>query len=431
MAKSLTRLTIFASGTSETESERSALRRVAEELNKQLEKTHAITLRVRAWPDDVRPGVNAYSQAELNHQLGMEYDIYLGVLGSRFGTPTPRAGSGTEEEFSLALAKLRGDSRSIRLLFYFKRSAEDPFSLDVDQLQRVRSFRERLGTKGVVYRDFHDTAEFVQQTREHLYNLIVDEWTGDAWGPIEDPKDTVLPSGMLLTITVDGNAEAPPTAALLGNDSEALVEDHATSDGAELGFLDHMEQFYEAVPALLQTFEVMSGHTSDINDRVLARTAETNALQHQQESLGQVGGSRTQQEYVSKMKQIVNHAADDLDDYADRMSATLNEYRMHSRAMLGNFRAALQAAGHLWSDETKSENRVAVTNLFTGMESTLAHIAQFQATIKGIPALTGKFKKARNHAAGVLGELIAEITFSAAEAKQIAAELAGTAIQLA
>ena len=41
--------------------------------------------------------VNIYSQAELNRQLGSEYDIYLGVLGSRFGTPTERAGSSHSE----------------------------------------------------------------------------------------------------------------------------------------------------------------------------------------------------------------------------------------------------------------------------------------------------------------------------------------------
>ena len=42
MPKSLTQLTIFISGPSDTDAEKSALRRVIEELNRRLEKTHSL-----------------------------------------------------------------------------------------------------------------------------------------------------------------------------------------------------------------------------------------------------------------------------------------------------------------------------------------------------------------------------------------------------
>src|SRR6266851_8780886 len=103
MANRLTRLTVFVSGTSETEAEKAALKRVLEEINGVLEKTHGVTLRLVDWPDTMRPGVNTDPQSEINRQLDSDYDIYVGLLGSRFGTPTPRATSGTEEEFQQAL----------------------------------------------------------------------------------------------------------------------------------------------------------------------------------------------------------------------------------------------------------------------------------------------------------------------------------------
>ena len=66
---------------------------------------------------------------------------------------------------------------------------------------------------------------------------------------------------------------------------------------------------------------------------------------------------------------------------------------------------------------------MALLQMIEAMQTTLQHMTEFQATIRRIPALTGKFKRARNRTAATLGELIAEITFSIAEAKQIADEL--------
>ena len=181
MPRVLRQLTIFVSATSESHGEVSALRRIGEDLSRRLEKTHQLTLRVVAWPDDVRPGVNVDPQAEINRQLGSDCDIYIGILGTRFGTPTPKAGSGTAEEFNAALVAFVANSRSLRVLFYFDRGSEDPFALDVEQLSRVRGFRDSLSAKGVIFRDFKDTAAFSELVNEHLYHLIVDEWRGEEW----------------------------------------------------------------------------------------------------------------------------------------------------------------------------------------------------------------------------------------------------------
>ncbi len=120
MPKNVELLTIFVSGPSDVESEKAALRPIVAELSERLTRTHAVALRVVGWPDDVRPGVNVDLQAEINSQFGAEFDIYLGILGTRFGTPTRNAGSGTEEEFDQAISRLRADSQSLRVLLYFK-----------------------------------------------------------------------------------------------------------------------------------------------------------------------------------------------------------------------------------------------------------------------------------------------------------------------
>lgn len=422
MAKLLIQLTVFASGTSETQSERSALRRVVEELNKQLEKTHGITVRVRAWPDDIRPGVNAYSQAELNRQMGDEYDIYLGILGSRFGTPTQRAGSGTEEEFGIALKSFQDNSQSVRLLFYFKRAVEDPFSIDLEQLQRVKQFRERLAIVGVLYRDFHDTSDFVQQTREHLYSLIIDEWKDGSWIPVEgfgppsSPPNRRLDADRLSPV-----GDNPPQLPEKAPSPEAMERDK--SEEAEFGYLEYVQTFHQSVQALLDTIGKLAEHTTQMNDGIRARTAESEALQNEQAQMKAVRGSREQQQFVSRAKAIVDDAAQDLDEYTDALTDTLAQYGKHGRAMLGSLRAAFESAGNMWDESAKKENSEALTGLVSVMDDTLQRVAAFQITLRGLPALTGKFKRARNRAATKLGEFIAEVTFSGEEAKRLAADL--------
>jgi hypothetical protein len=88
MAKQLVQLTIFVSGTSETDAERAALRTVVNDLNRVLEKSAGVTMRVLGWPQDMRPGVNTDPQAEINRQLGANYDIYGHSWGSFWHTHT-------------------------------------------------------------------------------------------------------------------------------------------------------------------------------------------------------------------------------------------------------------------------------------------------------------------------------------------------------
>lgn len=78
MAKQLTRLTVFVSGTSEIDAEKAALGGVIQDVAAVLEKTNGVTLRLLAWPDSFRPGVGCDPQRVINGQINDEYDIYIG-----------------------------------------------------------------------------------------------------------------------------------------------------------------------------------------------------------------------------------------------------------------------------------------------------------------------------------------------------------------
>ena len=53
----------------------------------------------KKWEKDVFPAFGEDSQDVINKQIGTDYNIFVGIMWKKFGTPTSRAESGTEEEF--------------------------------------------------------------------------------------------------------------------------------------------------------------------------------------------------------------------------------------------------------------------------------------------------------------------------------------------
>src|SRR5438309_1896456 len=98
MAKTVTKLVVFAASPGDVSRERDLLDTVAAELNKTLCPPLGIHLELVKWETDSFPGVASDAQALINQQIP-PYDIFIGIMWKRFGTPTGRAGSGTEEEF--------------------------------------------------------------------------------------------------------------------------------------------------------------------------------------------------------------------------------------------------------------------------------------------------------------------------------------------
>jgi hypothetical protein len=157
---------IFASSPGDLDDERDQLGAVVQELNSTLgallpEKGARLEL-VR-WETHTHPDVAADPQSVVDHQLGQDYDVFVGMMWARFGTPTSRAGSGTEHEFRAAYAGWEKARRPAHILFYFCDEAI-PASVageNADQLKAIHAFRTELERKGLIgsygfHRDFAD-----------------------------------------------------------------------------------------------------------------------------------------------------------------------------------------------------------------------------------------------------------------------------------
>ena len=149
MPETVDLIRVFVSSPGDVAAEREALEEVVRQINRLEGRAQSLTLQTFRWEKDVVPQVGPPPQEVVGKQTP-SCDIYLGILSTRFGTPTEKFGSGTEQEFRQALAAWE-DKGHPWIMFYFDDTP--PGKLDLKQLRqyvKVREFREELEGKGII-----------------------------------------------------------------------------------------------------------------------------------------------------------------------------------------------------------------------------------------------------------------------------------------
>lgn len=166
---------IFMASPSDVREEREVLASLVREVNevlaflapRQLLRVELMRYETHTYPD--------YGQAQdvINRQIPQDYDVFLGVMWKRCGTPTASAQSGTIEEFTRALAR-REKTGHPTIMFYF---CDEPFppprGEEFEQYSRVMRFREDLESKGYTL-SYPDRQSFRDYVRSGLLRAIAD-----------------------------------------------------------------------------------------------------------------------------------------------------------------------------------------------------------------------------------------------------------------
>jgi hypothetical protein len=157
---------VFLASPSDVQAERESLARLIADINDVLTflaPEPRITLELvryetHAYPDIGQP------QEVINRQIPIDYDIFIGVMWRRCGTPTKTAKSGTIEEFRRAYEQRRRSSLP-KIMFYF---CDEPIPMpsrdDLKQLEEVVKFRSELASIGLTqsYPRHEQFGEFVR-----------------------------------------------------------------------------------------------------------------------------------------------------------------------------------------------------------------------------------------------------------------------------
>ena len=284
--------TVLLACPADVQDEAGLVHEAVEEVNRGVGALQGVKLEVVHWQTHASPGIGPDTQDVINRQLP-DYDIFLGVMWARFGTATPRAGSGTEEEFDRALVRYKEDPHGVKILFYFKQAPLPLDAIDVVQLQKVREFRDRLKQEGVLYREFGSSEEFSRQLRQHLGQQLV-------------------------TPSTSGDGENANDSQTLHQeqDDEHGDDDQNDENGDELGFLDYVDTAEEQFSESLAVTKRMGTAIAEIGNKIRQRTEEI------QDAV--VGGKQLSRQ---EARALFGKAADDMNCFSDKLIKDLPSFR--------------------------------------------------------------------------------------------------------
>jgi len=176
---------------SDTVAPKEAIRAAVDDLNRTNGRDEHFRIDLLDWKTDAYPAAGADGQDVINRQLG-DYDILLGLMSTRFGSPTGRALSGTVEEFDRAWARFIERPETVHIMFYFHDPDVRLSAIDAYELLQIQRFRRRLQELGLLHWTFRDSNELQIQLRNHLLKTVRELMTAR---PVKQSLPAHDPSG--------------------------------------------------------------------------------------------------------------------------------------------------------------------------------------------------------------------------------------------
>lgn len=157
-------------------------------MNGTIGRQNGLHISVIGWDSDARPELGGDGQDVINRQIAnmSDHDLFVGIMWNRFGSPTPRAGSGTEEEFQRALESLESTGSPQIMLYFGQMAAPLDTEQAIEQKAKVIAFRKQVEAKGLVWR-YGSPEEFRILFARHLSGWLLALPTA---GPPTPPKTT-------------------------------------------------------------------------------------------------------------------------------------------------------------------------------------------------------------------------------------------------
>jgi hypothetical protein len=81
----------FIASPSDTHPEREIIDKVFDELNKGIATIYDFRIESLKWENDVHPKLGKEGQEIINEQIGNDYQIFIGIMFKKFGTPTSKS----------------------------------------------------------------------------------------------------------------------------------------------------------------------------------------------------------------------------------------------------------------------------------------------------------------------------------------------------
>ena len=373
-------LTIFVASPSDVSEERDRLDNIVNGLNSALARQTGIRLELLRWERDVSPAVGQDSQAVINDQIPQDYDVFVGILWNRLGSPTRRADSGTAEEYEMAKARHDDNPDGLRLMLYFKNSPPETMKgFDPDQYKKVTEFRSRVEEEGVLFGEFVDVDEFANNIRIDLTKLILAE---------------ASVHGRTVEIS-----EVECRSETSGNDGIGLI-----NEDDDEGYLDLSEEFEEEMDSLSSTLNRMGDAITDVGGNIEMRTEEIKALNSSVD--GKILSLNERRKYRADALRIIKRSSKDMVVFTKRMKLDIPLFRRHLHKSINVFTKVVPIYLELNEGEDKEGLKNIIGSNLVSMKSMLGSMENFRDSVEALPRMATSLNRSKRETKKVLQEVV-------------------------
>ena len=191
MPKNIIQYSLLISCPGDVQDEVDIIEKVVRDFNNRYTDQLGISIQTKYWKKNSYPQSGGKPQALLNEQFVKRCDLAIGILWTRFGTPTDQYGSGTEEEINIML------DANKQVFMYFSEKPINPSQIDVSEYKRVQEFKKKYQDKGIYY-IYASDEEFEQAIAAHLAQHFL------TLQKIEELNNSRIPKLQVKGISSDG-----------------------------------------------------------------------------------------------------------------------------------------------------------------------------------------------------------------------------------
>lgn len=136
-------------------------------INKILSSAYSSHIDVVHWTEDTYPASGDNPQNIINEQIVRDSDFLVSMFWTKFGSPTEKYDSGTEEEIIQAISEKK------QVFLYFSNEAIPPSIFDNNEYEKIKKFRDRISDKAY-YNTFNSESEFLDKLQIHIMGYFDD-----------------------------------------------------------------------------------------------------------------------------------------------------------------------------------------------------------------------------------------------------------------
>lgn len=400
MAKQITHISIFLASPSDLGEERIAVKNVVDELNSITRQTLNVHLDLLTWENSTYPSVGIDAQDVINSQIGDDYDIFIGMMWKKFGTPTSRAGSGTEEEFNRAYDKFVQTKGSTKIMIYFSAKPVQLDEIDVDELAKIKHFKKRAQDLGVLHWSFTDSDGFQKLLKMHLLSHVRD---------VKAALETHVP----VPITENNNNESAKGSIVPAMHTNSSKTD-GSDDDEEIGYLDLMIIFHENFEQVEEVLTKIAEHVEELGGQMTKKAQKLDAI------------TKSSKKSPHSYRFIIDSTAADINSYVQLTNIEIPRFRDLFTSGIDSFSNALvltEAHGNGMDAEEMTELLEAIDGARGNIDGAINSVIGFRDVITDWPPVSKTLNKAVKLLLVTLSDIISELSNSVALLEQLNASV--------